>query len=95
MIHESIDHIPCCQVHPNHFNGSDYSSHFVLIHAFPCHYSEVFIGAVVSVPVDYLLARGEVSTVLIVARYDLEGRVGAQRCNLASEGRPLELNQGV
>jgi hypothetical protein len=92
MIHKCINHIPCGQVHPNHFNGSDYSSHFVLIHAFPCHYSEVFIGAVVPVPVDYLLARGEVSTVLIVARYDLEGRVGTQRCNLASEGRPLKLN---
>ena len=76
MIHESIDHVPCCQVHPDYFNGSDYSCIFVLIQAFKCHNGKIFIIAIVSVPVNYFLAILEVSTVFIVAGYDLEVRVG-------------------
>jgi hypothetical protein len=95
MIHESIDHIPCCQIHADNFNGSDDSSQLVLIQAFPCEHGEVFIVAVVSIPVGYLLASREVSTVLIVAGNDLEVRISAKRSDLPGKGRTLELKQGV
>ncbi len=86
MIHEGINHIPCCQVHADHFNGSDDSCQLILVHAFPCDHCEVFIGAIVAIPVGHLSARGEVSTVLIISSYDLEVRLGAQRCDLPGEG---------
>lgn len=95
MIHERIDHIPCCQVHPDHLYGSDYSCQVVQIQAFPSHNGKIFIVAVVTVPIYYLLAILEVATVFIVAGYNLEVRIGTQRCNQASERRLLEFNQCI
>ena len=95
MIHKGIDYIPCCQVHPNHFNWSDDSSQLVLIQAFPCEDGEVFIGAIISIPVGYLLASGKVSTIFIVTGNDLEIRVSTQGSDLPCEGRSLKFEQSV